>query len=218
MDSFDAECIKERRDIRGGELRFLTVDRSRPAMWCMLRFGGCRMAQSEESLGNIVGHGDIDETSVIVPVDFEAKITGARPVFGESIPSGEGCKEMISIRLGEKFDAKIVDGKSERGAPVGVTPKAGSVRGGEVAERCEMRFELVIGKDGSFLETIHAFADFDVEVTFGIKEIVGQVVFGDDLRCDVTAMNAHVLIDEHIGDKEEIFQVAGAVTGAEMGI
>ena len=39
LDSFDAKFIQERRDISGGELRFLTVDRKRPAMWCMLRFG-----------------------------------------------------------------------------------------------------------------------------------------------------------------------------------
>ena len=218
MDSFDAEFIQERGDISGGELRFLTIDRSRPTMWCMLRFGGGRMAQSEKSLGNIVGHGDVNKTSIIVPVNFKSEITGPGPVFGERIASGECSEKVIGISLGEKFNTKIVDGKSERGATVGVTPKAGSVRDGEVTERSEMRFELIISEDGGFLETIHAFADFDVEITFGVEEIVGQVVFGDDLGCDVTAMNAHVLIDEHIGDKEEVFQVAGAVTGAEMSI
>ena len=81
-----------------------------------------------------------------------------------------------------------------------------------------MGLELVIRENGSFLEAVHAFADFDVDVSFGVEMGVGQAVFVDHFLSEVLAMDPHVLIDDHIGDKEKVFEVAGTVTGAEMGI
>ena len=68
-------------DIIGGELRFLTIDRSCPAMRGMLRFDGLGMSQSEKGFGTIVGHGDVNVTSVVIQVNFETEVTGPRQVF-----------------------------------------------------------------------------------------------------------------------------------------
>ena len=43
-------------------------------MWGMLWFERRRMAQGEQGFGNIVGHGEIDEASIVVPVEGESTI------------------------------------------------------------------------------------------------------------------------------------------------
>ena len=218
LNSFDTEFIEKRGDVGCGELRFLTVDWSCPAMWSMLRFERRGMAQSEKSFWNIVGHGDVNVTGIVIPVDLEPEVTGPRPVFCERVASGESSKKMISIGFGKELDAEIVDGKGESGWTVGMPPKTRSVRDGEVTEGREMSLELVVRENGGFLETVHTLADFDIDVTFGIEVFVGQVVFGEDLGGEITTVNAHVLVDKHVRDQEEIFQVAGAVAGTATGI
>ncbi len=47
---------------------------------------------------------------------------------------------------------------------------------------------------------------------------IGEVVFIDHLLGDVPAMDAHVLVDKHVGDQEKIFEIAGAVPGTEMSV
>ena len=63
LDSFDTEFIEEMRDFSGGELDFLAVDGSRPAMWGMLRLSGRGMLQGEEGLGHIARRGDVNVTA-----------------------------------------------------------------------------------------------------------------------------------------------------------
>ena len=77
---------------------------------------------------------------------------------------------------------------------------------------------MIIGKNGSLFEAIHAFADLDIDVLFGVKEIVGQGVLSNNLGSEIAAMDLHVLIDGHVGEEEKVFQVASAVAGAEMSI
>lgn len=81
-----------------------------------------------------------------------------------------------------------------------------------------MSFELIIGKNGGLFQTIHPFADFHVNVTLGVKVGVGQIILSNDFGRKILAVDAHVLIDDHVRDEEEVFQVAGAVAGAEVGI
>ena len=57
--------------------------------------------------------------------------------------------------------------------------------------------ELFVSKYSSFVQSIHAFEDFQVDIAFRIEKIVGNVVFVEDLLGDVAAMQAHVLVDVH---------------------
>ena len=125
---------------------------------------------------------------------------------------------MVGIGPREKFNTEVINSKSESGATVDVTPKARSLTDREVTKRSKVGFELVVRKNGSFFETIHAFADFDIKIAFGVEVLVCQSIFGDDLRSEIPAVDPHVLINEHIRDEEEIFQVASAVAGAEVSI
>ena len=128
---------------------------------------------------------------------------------------------MIGIGFGKEFDTKIIDSKAESGATVGMTPKSTrGLRDRAVTERRQTGLELIVREDGGLFETVHTLADFDVEdVTFGIEILlVGQVVFSDDLGCEITAVDPHLLVDKHVGDQKEIFQVASAIAGTETDI
>ena len=218
LDTFDAEFVEEGRDVSGSKLCGLTVDWSRPAMRGMLRSGWWGMTQREKGFGYVARHGDVNVAGIIVPVDFETEVTGPRPVFCERIFGGEGSKKMVGIGPREKFNTEVINSKSKSGATVDVAPKTWSLTDREVTKRSKVGFELVVRKDGSFFETVHAFANFDVKKAFGVEVLVCQSVFGNDLRSEIPSVDPHVLINEHIRDKEEIFQVASAVAGAEVSI
>ena len=112
---------------------------------------------------------------------------------------------MIGVGFRKEFDAEVINRESERGATIGVAPEAGSVRDREVTVRGKVRGELIIRKDGGFLETVHTLADFDVDVTLGVEVRFGEVGFGNNFGREITAVNAHVLENGHIGDEEKIF-------------
>ncbi len=163
------------------------------------------MTQGEKCFGYVAWHGDVDVSGGVVPIDRESEVTGASPVFGEGILGSKRGEEMIGIRLREEFDAKVINRESERGATVGVAPESGCVRDREVTGGGEVRFELIVRKNGSFLEAVHTLADFDVDITLGVEIRSGEIVFGNDFGREITAVNAHVLENGHIRHEEKIF-------------
>ena len=52
-----------------------------------------------ESLAGVLRHGDIKIACGIVPIKFEAKVTGTRVVFRDGVASFKGSKEMVEIVL-----------------------------------------------------------------------------------------------------------------------
>lgn len=218
LDTLDTKFIEERRQIGVGKLDFLAVDGSGPEMGGMLRAAGCRMTQSQQGFGDIAGHGEVDVTGVIIPVDLKTEVTGTGPVFGQSVSGGKSSKEVVRVSFGEEFDAEIVDSKGEGGSAIGMAPEARGLTDREVAEGSKMSFELIVGQDGSLFEAIHPFADFDVNVAFGIEMGVSQGILVDDFGGNVFAMDTHVLVNYHVGDEKEVFQVTSAVSSAEVGV
>lgn len=43
------------------------------------------MLESLEGLGNVVGHGEVDSSVFVVPIEVEAAECGARPVFSDVV-------------------------------------------------------------------------------------------------------------------------------------
>ncbi len=125
---------------------------------------------------------------------------------------------MIGICFAEVLDTEIVDGEREGGTTSLVAPKTGGVADGIVSVGSEVCLELVIREDGGLLESVHALADFDVDVSFRIEMGIGQVILVNDLLGDVTAMDAHVLVYEHVGDKKKVLEIACAIPGTKMGV
>jgi hypothetical protein len=69
----------------------------------------------------------------------------------------------------------------------------------------EMSFELVIGKDAANLfDTIHSFENFKIDITFGVKVVMGEAIFANDGRSNILVMDAHVLEDGHVGDQNNL--------------
>jgi hypothetical protein len=66
---------------------------------------------------------------------------------------------MLCVRLGEEFDTKIVNSKGKSCASISVAPETRGLGNWEVSVRGKVRFELIVCKDGSLFEAIHAFAD-----------------------------------------------------------
>jgi hypothetical protein len=46
----------------------------------------------------------------------------------------------------------------------------------------------------------------------------GEIILFDDFLGNIAAVDAHVLVNEHVGEKEKIHQVTSAITGTKMGI
>lgn len=176
------------------------------------------MTQCKEGFGNIAGHGDVNMAGRIIPVDRETEVAGPGPVFRKRILGGESVKEVIGVRLREEFDAKVVDGKGECGASIGVAPEARRLGDWMITVRGEMRLQLIVGEDGGLFEAVHALADLDINVTFGIEVFVGKVVLINNLLWEVAAVDPHVLKNEHVGAEEEVLEVAGTVASTEMRI
>ena len=97
LNLVDPSFVEKGGKVGGGELYFLTVGWRSPEMWGMLRFGGGRMFQLQKSLRNIVGHGNVNKTFVVLPVESESEVVGTSPVFGDGVAQRKSIKEVISI-------------------------------------------------------------------------------------------------------------------------
>jgi hypothetical protein len=75
----DTKTVKERREIRVGQLNVFSVHRGNPEMRVMLGASRGGMMQSEKRLGDVVRHRDVDVASSIIQGNFEPKIAGASP-------------------------------------------------------------------------------------------------------------------------------------------
>jgi hypothetical protein len=176
------------------------------------------MTQSKKCFGNVAWHRDVNVAGSIIPGNCEPKVAGPGPVLGECIPGGKSIKEVISIRLREEFDTKIVNGKGKSCVLISVAPETRGLGNWEVSARGKVLFELIVRKDGNLFEAIHAFADLEVDKTFGVKVLDGEIILTDDFLGNIAVMDAHVLVNEHVGEKKKILQVTSAIRGAKMGI
>jgi hypothetical protein len=176
------------------------------------------MTQSKKCFGNVAWHRDVNVAGSIIPGNCEPKVAGPGPVLGECIPGGKSIKEVISIRLREEFDTKIVNGKGKSCVLISVAPETRGLGNWEVSARGKVLFELIVRKDGNLFEAIHAFADLEVDKTFGVKVLDGEIILIDDFLGNIAVVDAHVLVNEHVGEKKKILQVTSAIRGAKMGI
>jgi hypothetical protein len=134
LDALDTNFVKERGEIVIGKLNFLAIGWGSPTMRGMLRTRRHGVLKSVHSFGDVTGHGDVDPSVSVIPIDGETEIAGARPVFGEVIFGGKGIKEVIGVLLGKEFDSEVIDSESESGATRGVAPETWSVCDRDITE------------------------------------------------------------------------------------
>ena len=94
------------------------------------------MAEFFQGSVHIPRHGDINIALVVVPIKGEAAVESSGPINCEVVVGLDGLDKIHGIRLGEVFDAKIVDAKDKRGAFCAVTPEAWHEWHGFIAQWC----------------------------------------------------------------------------------
>jgi hypothetical protein len=182
----------------------LAVHRGCPAMWGVLGTSRGGMTQSKKGFGNVVWHGNVNMASSIIPGNGEPEVAGSGPISGEYILSSKSIEEVISIRLREEFDAKVVNSKVKGCASIRMAPKTRGLGNWKVSIRGQVCLELILRKDGSLFEAIHTLVDLKVDIAFGVKVLISEIILIDNFLGNITAMNLHVLVDGHVRDKEKI--------------
>ena len=119
---------------------------------------------------------------------------------------------MISVGFAKIFDAKIIDGKSEGGRTSAVAPEPRGKAKRSIAIGGKVCFELIIAKNTGLFEAIHAFADFKIYISLGIKVVRGEVLFFQDFVRDIPAIDSHILKKNQVGADEEIFEITSTVS------
>lgn len=123
---------------------------------------------------------------------------------------------MFSVCAADVLHAKIVDNKGEGDRPGGVAPQARGQGGRGVTVRCKEGSETV----GQFArlvgESVHAFADLNVDVVTMDKK-GKEIVVGHDQHGNDGNGNAHVLTIGHRGLKVKIFEIACHESAARCG-
>jgi hypothetical protein len=183
----------------------------------MLRPEGGWMSEVEEGSMDVPGHGDVDVSFVVVPVEGQTAIECAGPVDGQGIIFLEGVYQVIGVGFGEIFNSKVVDAEDEGGSFCLVAPESWGERHRGVAVGCEVLDEEVEGDDAGFFQAVHSFSDFQVDETIGgdVDIIVGVVpdFLGDDGRGD-----ADILVVIHGGSQVLIFDVEAEVACSMLGV
>ena len=103
-------------------------------MGCRLLSFGRNVLEFGESFGDIIGHGNVDLTSIVMPIDGKAKVAGASPIDVQWLFFAEGFEEVIRIRFFEIFYSKIVNCKCERSWTTLVSPHTGGVLHGHITK------------------------------------------------------------------------------------
>ena len=103
-------------------------------MWGVLWFFGGWVAKAGKCFGHIVGHGEIDGSIFVVPLQVDAAEDSAVAVNGEVIV----LNEVIGVSLANNFDSKVINNKVENGGAGDVTEEARCVACWDVAVVCKV--------------------------------------------------------------------------------
>ena len=137
---------------RGGVFGFGVLDLGAvggfvPGMGGMLR--ACRwwMLKCLEGVGDVAWHGDVDVSVDIVPVECEAAVELACPVFCDRVERLEGVDEVLGMVIADVLDSEVIDHECEGNGSRAVAEESGCVGGGEVSMVVEVGDEAVVRKD-----------------------------------------------------------------------
>ena len=83
---------------------------------------------------------------------------------------------MICIGSRKIFDAKIINAETKFGGTSVVFPKTGCVRTRMVSVGSKLVDEVLVRKECSLFESVHAFFDSDVDITSGGDKSVQTVL------------------------------------------
>ena len=119
--------------------------------------------------------------------------------------------EVERVVFAEVFDAEVIYTEGERSLAGFVAPESWGVFHWFVSVGAEFSNELFECNYAGFLESVHASADFKIDVTVGFD---GEVVFVHDFLWDEIASDADVLVVAHGGAEVEVLYIETEVSCA----
>ena len=167
------------------------------------------MLQCLDGSGHVSWHGDVDGTVGVVPVEREAAVEGACPIYGDRVERLEGSDEVLGVLLADVVYPEVVDDESECDWSCAVAEETWGVSGGVVAVGCEVLREAIVCEDSGLGEAIHAFADFGHDVV--VVDKGSKVILDHDVGGNVLDGDADVFVLCHWCAKIKIFDVNGHV-------
>jgi hypothetical protein len=129
--------------------------------------GGSRgiVLESKQGTFDVAGHGHVARAGIIIPLEGQTAVPGTGPINTYFVRLSECGQEMVGVGAVGVANAKIVHHETEHDVSRVMPPKA--VR---EWERCvpvglEEGNELVVGDASGLWQTVHATADFDIDVS-----------------------------------------------------
>ena len=113
-------------------------------MWRVLGAIVGGVGESVDGLGDVAGHGEVDGSGGVVPLESEAAVERAGPVGGNFILELEGVDQVLGVFGADVLHSEVVDNEGEGDGACGMVEEAGSVGGGGVAVFGEMVLEAVV--------------------------------------------------------------------------
>jgi hypothetical protein len=148
----------------------------------MLRLLGRWMLKSRKGFGDIIGHGEVNSSVLVIPVQMNA--TEDFAIMGDCyiVVLLEAVDEVIGVGLTDNFDTEIVDGEIESCGTRDVVEESGSMAGWNITIGSKMFDELDVCKSSGLRKAVHAGADLGKELFVfdeGTKFVFLHDIVGD---------------------------------------
>ena len=105
-----AVLVKERCAVLAGrKLLARAVPDGKVSVRQVLPFCWARVPKLGESLGAIAWHGQMDLPAHVVPVELDADVFGACPVFCEVLVRADGVDEMLGMLPSDVLHAEVIN-------------------------------------------------------------------------------------------------------------
>jgi hypothetical protein len=135
-----------------------------------------------ESLCDVAGHSHVDGARFVIPIHNETEVTGAGPFGGDGVEWLAGFNVILGV-----FAARV---QTEDNGPGSMGEKTERVLCGYATEFREMLHESIVGELAGFGKTVHAFADFDVNVSV-VDEVLVLVLLHEAGRNDFDGVHTY---------------------------
>ena len=186
-------------------LLFLAVYGGGVGVWRVLWFLRQWVLKACAGFGDIVGHGEVNGSFGVVPIEMDAAEDFPFTVDGDVIVFFETVDEMVGVGLANNFDAKVVNDKIEGCGAGDVAEESGGVASGNVAISGEVLDEFDVGESSSLGKTVHACANFGEESI--VFDEGSKIVFVHYIIRNGPGGNVEVLILAGVGERGDEIEI-----------
>jgi hypothetical protein len=146
------------------------------------------MLKLRKGFGDIIGHGEVNSSILVIPVQMNATEDFAITVGCYIVVLLEAVDEVIAVGLADNFDTEIAADEIESCGTRDVMEESGSIAGWNLTIGSKMFDELDVCKLSGLRKAVHAGADLSKELFVfdeGTKVVFLHDIFGDGPFGDV---------------------------------